>query len=358
MSKLDMIMVGCGGIANSWLPVIRDNKDVDLVAVCDPIPLQFKKLEKFEEFKDVPTFSDLAMAFMEVDADATLILTPSQYHARYLMESIENATHCISEKCFFTEMNQYRHLLNAAELAKEYDLTCVVNQQYRFMDRCQKIRETIANGTIGQIGMVMSNFCQNRYHFNSWWRSQHQDLSQFNWYVHHYDTMRFFLDANPVTVRAKLIRPPWTKIVGESSIFLNVLFDNGIEWGYNATQEGVAGFQDTKHTTFTMYGDKGTITNSRNEGSNAWVEGADGERKQIEIEPPNEAEYAAKYPPGWDVTLKKFVESVETGKPHPTRFEDNFYTMAIAMCARKSHELGGVDVSVKDYMGLDVDNPN
>ena len=357
MGKIKFIMVGCGGIANSWLPVLNANPDVELVAACDPIPTQFKKLKDYEKFADIPTFNDLALAFQEVDADATLVLTPSQYHPRYIMESIDNACHVISEKSFFTEMNQYRHLRAWMKKAEEYDLTCVVNQQYRFMPRIQAIKAELDKGVIGQLGFIVSTFCQNRYHFNSWWRSQNQDLSQFNWYVHHYDTMRFLTGKNPVKVRARLIRPPWSKIVGESTIFLNVTFEGGIEWSYNGTQEGIAAFQDTGQTSFTMYGSKGTLFNNRPEGTFVHEENKDqsGMTKRVIMEP-NEAEFTAKYPPGWETTLKHFVESVKNGTPHPTRFEDNFYTMAIAMCARKSHEMGGADVYVKDYMGLDV-NP-
>ena len=106
-----------------------------------------------------------------------------------------------------------------------------------------------------------------------------------------------------------------------------------------------------------MYGSKGTLFNNRPEGTFVHEENKDqsGMTKRVIMEP-NEAEFTAKYPPGWETTLKHFVESVKNGTPHPTRFEDNFYTMAIAMCARKSHEMGGADVYVKDYMGLDV-NP-
>ena len=201
MGKIKFIMVGCGGNCHSWLPVLNANPDVELVAAVRsyPNPIQ-RELKDYEKFADIPTFNDLALAFQEVDADATLVLTPSQYHPRYIMESIDNACHVISEKSFFTEMNQYRHLRAWMKKAEEYDLTCVVNQQYRFMPRIQAIKAELDKGVIGQLGFIVSTFCQNRYHFNSWWRSQNQDLSQFNWYVHHYDTMRFLTGKNPVKV--------------------------------------------------------------------------------------------------------------------------------------------------------------
>jgi predicted dehydrogenase len=353
MGKIGMIMVGCGGIANAWIPVIRENPDVELLAACDPIPSRFEKLKK-GGFENVPTYSDLELAFAEHDADATLILTPPQYHPRYLIESIQNECHVITEKPFFTNMNDYMHLRSINEMAKEAGLVAVVNQQYRWMPRCVSIRTAIEQGIIGDISFVVSNFCQNRYHFNSWWRQQDRDISQLNWYIHHYDTMRFYLNSNPVEVRARMVKPNWSKIIGESTIFLNVKFANGIEWAYNATQEGVAGYEDSGHTTFTMYGSKGTIRNTRDAPPMAYLETGNPKKpEEIELGDFNPDENLLKYPPGWNTTLGYFVDAVKGGAPHPTRFDDNFYTMAIPMCARESQRLGGAPVRVSEFMGLD-----
>jgi predicted dehydrogenase len=47
---------------------------------------------------------------------------------------------------------------------------------------------------------------------------------------------------------------------------------------------------------------------------------------------------AYKYPPGWGESLRKFIYSIQHNEPHPTNFDDNKYTMAIALAAIKSHE--------------------
>jgi predicted dehydrogenase len=367
--KIKFLMVGCGGIANAWFRVFQQYKEeIELVAVADPIPSAFNKLKAYG-YGDVPTFSDMSLAFAEgIDIDAALILTPPQYHPRYLREAIYNGCHVITEKSFFVDMNQLRAMKEAMKFAKEENLVCVVNQQYRFIPRILDVRKAIEENKIGQIGFVVSNFCQNRYHFNAWWRSEHEDISQLNWFIHHYDTMRAILGKNPVSVRAKLFRVPWSKIYGESSIFLDVTFEDNIHWSYTGTQEGVGAYEDSGQTTFTIYGSKGCIRNTKELPPQLWLEKGNPHKPEVSdlgpLRPEDQidtdssktdgADTGPKYPPGWETTMRYFIDAVKSDneKPHPTRFEDNLYTIAIAMCARESMRRNGAEVNVKEYMGL------
>ena len=367
--KIKFIMIGCGGIANSWLQQcftadgIKDQ--IELVAVCDPIPSRFAKLKKYG-YDDIPTYADLANAFADgVEADAGLILTPPQYHPRYIKECVYNDLHVITEKSFLTNMNQFRHMRALMSDIEDMELVCVVNQQYRYMERNKRIKKALDEKLIGEVGWVSSNFIQNRYHFNDWWRSMHEDLSQFNWYIHHYDNMRFYLGSNPKTIRAKLIRVPWSKILGESTLFLDVEFENGVNWSYVASQEGVGAYEDSGQTSFTIYGSKGVIRNTKENPPELRIEeGADFHTpKCINLGELTAADKistdsrAAVYPPGWNTTMENFIKAVRTiddDEPylHPTRFEDNFHTVGIALCARESWRRGGAPVDVKEYLNL------
>lgn len=357
MRKYKIIINGCGGIANFWLQTINEvNNDepgkIEIMAACDPNPEMFKKFESFG-LKNIPTFSDLTLAYKEIDSDITLILTPPQFHTRYTKEAVMNNNHVISEKPIFCDYNDLRNVKEIMELADEKDILLVANQQYRWMPRVQAIKKALDEKLIGNVEFIVSQFSQNRYHFNGWWRSQHHDMSQLNWFIHHYDTMRYLLGKNPSIVRAKLFRPSWSKIYGESSIFLNVTFEDGIEWQYNATQEGIAAYSDSGHTTFTMYGNKGTIQNTKDDSPHAFIEVNNSDNpKVVDLGGKIENENQMKYPPGWKTTLLKTFEAIENGKKHETSYEDNLWTMGIVLCARESSNRGGIPIDVKEYMDL------
>lgn len=369
--KIKFIAVGCGGIMHAWAATVfpKYKDDIELVAACDPIPAAFNKLKQYG-YGDIPTFTDLSEAISNgVEANAALILTPPSLHVRYAREALQNEMHVLSEKPFFLEMEDFRCVQKELiPLAEENNLTAVVNQQYRWMPRIQDIRKALDANAIGDIGFVISHFTQNKYHFNSWWRQTHGDISQANWFLHHYDTMRYILQRNPVTVQARLFRPAWSKIYGESTIFLNVTFEDGIQWEYTGVQEGVGDYEDSGQSTFTIYGSKGCIRNTKDRPALLCLDKGNPHDPEVtELGPfrpedkistdSSKADIPGvpKYPPGWEVTMKYFIDAVRSKneKPHPTNFRDNLQTLAIILCARESWRRNGAPVNVKDYLGLD-----
>ena len=367
MKEYRITFCGCGEVTGAWLwSIQRLNESLEgkyhlnVISGCDPINSRLRKMKKFG-FKEAKRYSDLSSAYKDEIPDITIITCPPQLHTRYIEEAIMNNSHVISEKPFLVDYNQYRHMKKVANIADEKGISAVVNQQYRWNEKIASIKNAVEQKVIGDIDFVVSNFCQNRYHFDEWWRSQHEDMSQYNWYIHHYDTMRYILGKNPVTVRAKLHRPRWSKIYGESTIFLNVTFEDGIEWSYNATQEGIAGQSLPNHTSFIMYGTKGTIRHLRNTVPRAFIEDPEnpGINESLNLKTLikedqiyETEEFSSRWASGWDTTIKYMIDSIETGKPHPTCLKDNFWTIAIPLCARESNRRGNIPVDVKEYMGF------
>lgn len=368
MKEYKITFCGCGEVTAAWLWTIQKLNEtqqgyhLNIIAACDPIPKKLRKLRRFG-FKETKQFSDIGDAYKDEKSDITIITCPPQLHTRYLNEAIEHDNHVITEKPFLVDYNQYRHMLRLADVADKKNLHAIVNQQYRWNEKITGIKKAIEKKVVGDIDFVVSNFSQNRYHFMEWWRSQHEDMSQYNWYIHHYDAMRYMLGKNPITVRAKLHRPRWSKIYGESTIFLNVTFEDGIEWSYTATQESIGAPEMPNHSSFIMYGSKGTIRHLKNVKPRAFVENEDDparfdsvlltklldESDKFETEDFSDGRWAS----GWDKTIKFLIESIETGKPHPTCFRDNFWTIAIPLCARESHRRGNIPIDVKEYMQLE-----
>lgn len=340
----DFVICGLGHISDNWLPSFQDqskifgegNKRCDIVAFVDPDKTTWEKAKKYG-FDDVPCFDRLEDAYQKVDSDATLILTPPQYHARYIWEAMFEVNHVLTEKPFVTSINQLKHMKGHFNLIEEEELICVVNQQYRWAPRIAAIRKAIDEGKIGQVGFVTSYFNEPDYHFNRWWRKLHEDISAFNWFVHHYDTMRYILhNRKPMEVYAKLIRVPYSKIIGESTIMLNVSFEDGIEWSYNGSQEG-RGWKTPGQSMFCIHGSDGMIENPRDGPPMLYNKKGEGEPLM-----PDPGDAHAPYPDYWHVTLKKFVESIDAGKPIDedlTTFKDNMWTIAIPLCARDSSRL-------------------
>jgi len=335
VETIKFALCGCGHIAPRWLDVFETNSAIKLVAIADPNPKSFDRLKDFKDL-DVKKFRTIEQAYEETKPDAVIISTPPQYHSRYIIDAIDRGIHVITEKPLCVNMEQFRHLKVAYIKAKEKKVITAVNQQYRWNPRVQAIHNAVQENLLGDIFLVNSIFNQNNYHFKKWWRQQSEYISLFNWYVHMIDSMRFYLKQNPTKVHAKFIHPPHSKILGYSSLLLDVTFEKGTIWHLTANQESVAGPSTSGHTRFTMYGTKGTLVNTKNEAPYLYT--TDGKKNELG-ENISDIDNATTYPPGWKDTVEKFVQSIRTGEEHPTSIGDNFWTISIMLAAIKSYEL-------------------
>jgi predicted dehydrogenase len=147
--------------------------------------------------------------------------------------------------------------------------------------------------------------------------------------------MRYYLKQNPTTVRATFTRPPHSKIIGYSSMSLDVTFNKGTKWHMTANQESVAGPTTSGHGKFFMYGTAGTLENTKNDPPYLYT--PDGKKHELG-ENIADIDNATTYPPGWPDTIEKFIYSIKNKQLHPTSIEDNLWTIAILFAAIKSHE--------------------
>ena len=368
MKEYKITFCGCGDITSAWLLAIKrlNNREdkkyhLNVIAACDPIPKKFRKLRTMG-FRETKQFSDLSLAYKDEKSDITIITAPPQLHPRYVDEAIENDNHVIAEKPLAIDYNQYLHMREVADIADKKNLHAVVNQQYRWDKRIASVKKAVEENLVGDIDFVVTTYITNKYHFMEWWRKQHMDMCHFNRYIHHYDTIRYLLNKNPVTVRARFQRPRWSKIYGESTAFVNVTFEGGIEWSFTAAQETVAAPPVSDHGSFIMYGSKGTIRHNKLSAPRAHFDEdivkTEGKRTSVNLEKylsdeefKDQIEFEdGKYPPGWSNTIALLIKSIETGVKHPTCLRDNFWTISMPLCARESHNNGGIPINVKEYM--------
>ncbi|MCP4762219.1 MAG: Gfo/Idh/MocA family oxidoreductase [archaeon] len=332
--KITFALCGCGHIAPRWLDVFSENEEAELIAVADPDNQAFEKLDKYN-FKDLIKYSTIEQALDEQKPDALVIATPPQLHAKYILEAISRDIHVLVEKPMCVTIEELKNIYSAIQKAEKNKVITAVNQQYRWNPRIQAIKKAVDDNLLGDIFLINSKFSQNNYNFNTWWRRELEYISLFNWYVHHIDTMRYYISQKPIKVWAKFIRPPHSRIAGYSSMILNVTFEKGVEWNFTASQESVAGYTDSGHTTFSMYGTKGTLLNTKNDAP--FLYSFDGTEKELGENIAN-LDNESKYPPGWGDSVDRFIYSIHNNIEHPTSMKDNIWTMSILFAAIKSFE--------------------
>lgn len=113
MSRIRTAVVGCGSVAGSYVPHLRQSPQVELVAVCDTLAERAREVATTHQIARYYDDPDRMLA--ELDFDLLVNLTPMQFHAPITRKGLEAGRHVWSEKPIATDLRQARELLELAD---------------------------------------------------------------------------------------------------------------------------------------------------------------------------------------------------------------------------------------------------
>lgn len=145
-------IIGCGEIVQKrWIPCLKENRDAELVAVCD---VNASIAEKTAREAGMPRhFSDYRTMLREAGVDAVFIATPSPTHVGITLDAVRANKHILLEKpmCLdLAEANQIVEVVHDSEIVF-YPLPYDAHLSYL------KAKELIAQGYIGKPVAVESS---------------------------------------------------------------------------------------------------------------------------------------------------------------------------------------------------------
>jgi predicted dehydrogenase len=148
-----------GVIGTGWwatrahLPAIVANPDADLIAIADPIGERRNRAESV--FHPKRSYADHREMLEREELDGVVIAVPHTAHFEVAMAGIRSGSHLMLEKPMVVESRHATELL--AESAKR-GLEIVVGYPYHYNQQVLAVRESIANGEIGELLYVHSLF--------------------------------------------------------------------------------------------------------------------------------------------------------------------------------------------------------
>jgi predicted dehydrogenase len=140
-------------------------------------------------------FASFDDAMDATKADALLATVPLFAHVDVVRQGLNAGLHVLVEKPFAESRDDAESVV---ELAAQKDRILAVNQNYRFFPALIKVRELIADGSIGLPQAMRVDFLRL---FDSGYR--YFDLAEpllSDMAIHHFDAMRFILQDEPVAV--------------------------------------------------------------------------------------------------------------------------------------------------------------
>jgi phthalate 4,5-cis-dihydrodiol dehydrogenase len=182
--------------------------------------------EAFARDHNARAFEDLKMLVREPDVSVVYIATPHQYHAEHATLAAEHGKHIILEKPMALTLAECDAIIAAVERHKVH---LIVGHTHAFDPAVRLMREIIARGELGKLGLIHSfNYTNYLYRPR---RPEELDTAQgggilFNQVPHQIDTARLLAGGKVRSLRASTTvldpsRPT------EASCAALLQFDNG-----------------------------------------------------------------------------------------------------------------------------------
>jgi len=228
--RIGVIQVGVGGMGQTWLRTVAASEEVEYVAWVDVDEQVLKEKCEAYGFDPQHCYTSLNEALQREEADGLINVTPPQYHKAISCTALEAGLHVLSEKPLADSMESATDIVDCAE---EAGAILVIAQNYRYRDVSATLRERVMSGHYGAVGQVQVNFFKGP-HFGGFREEMDYPLI-IDMSIHHFDLMRYILNADPQTVSGHSWNPQWSWFAGDASACLFFTFQNGLFVTYNGS---------------------------------------------------------------------------------------------------------------------------
>ena len=150
--KMRMAFIGCGGIAQTHMGVLKGFPEVDVVAGVDIVPDRLKVMD--EKWGVKALYTNWRKMLKEVKPDAVNICTPNGVHAQPAIDAANAGCHVITEKPMAMNPGECRKMIDAA---KKNKVKLCVGFQFRYHPSTEFL---VRAREAGQFGKVMFVKCQ------------------------------------------------------------------------------------------------------------------------------------------------------------------------------------------------------
>jgi len=246
-------LVGCGRIAQRHAEHIANNGR--LVAVCD---ICHEKADQMAMANGANSYYDIDdLLRNEKDLDVVAVCTPNGLHAAHCIKVLDAGKHVLCEKPMALSSSDCRAMMKAAEKAGK---NLFVVKQNRFNPPIQAVKKLLDEDRLGKIYSIQLNCFWNRdpvYYENSWKGSLALDGGTLFTQFSHFIDLLYWMIGDVEEVQAMLTNYAHKGIIEFEDTGVVILrFQNGVTGTLNYT---VNSHRKNMEGSVTIFGEKGTI---------------------------------------------------------------------------------------------------
>ena len=205
-AKLKVAMVGTGirGTGFWGKRLVDQYSDLlEFVGLCDNNPGRLEYGRKFIGV-DCPTYSDFEKMIMEAKPDLVIVTTKDSLHHEFIIKGLDMGCDVLTEKPLTIDERKCQAIIDAERRSGK---KLIVGFNYRWSPYNTKIKELLAENSIGKLTSVDFHWYLNTYHGASYFRRWHglREAGGTLWVhkaTHHFDLLNWWIDSDPEEVFA------------------------------------------------------------------------------------------------------------------------------------------------------------
>lgn len=221
---LRVVIIGAGAMGRAWLRTVEADPDVDLVGVAD---LDVAAAADAVGGR-LPTGTDGVALAKETGADAIINVTVPAAHHPVTTEALFAGFPVLGEKPVAETVAQALSLVAASEVTGEL---FVVSQSRRYNPQLWALREQAR--VLGRAGQLTTEFFKAP-RFGGFRDAMDHPLL-LDMAIHPFDTARFVLGAEPVSVYCEEHNPSWSWYAGDAATTAMFEMTGGVRYVYTGS---------------------------------------------------------------------------------------------------------------------------
>ena len=223
-----IIQVGAGAMGRTWLQVLSESEQVELVGLVDLDEAVARQAAAAAGYPDLAVAGSLERLLDQVDAQAVLNVTVPAAHASVSTTALLHGLPVLCEKPLAESVRAGLSMIAAAELSGQL---LMVSQSRRYWRHLSAYRQQIA--ALGSLGTVSCDFFKAP-RFGGFREEMAYPLL-IDMAIHQFDLARDLVGSEPLAVYCESYNPSWSWYRGDAAAQVLFEFAGGSRFSFNGS---------------------------------------------------------------------------------------------------------------------------
>ena len=322
MKNLKFAVAGLGRIGRIHLENLLQMKNVEVIAVMDPLEAS----QKYAEEKGIPSVTATFEEMMAVEGiDSVVICSPTDTHAAYVEIAAKAGVHVFCEKPLDLSLHRVVEVL---EVVKDANIKLMLGFNRRFDKEFKQVQELVANGSIGNPHIVKITSRDPGAPPVGYIKQSGGLFLDMT--IHDFDMARFVVGKEVEEVYAKgavLVDPEIGKAGDIDTAVITLTYTDGTMAIIDNSREASYGYDQR----IEVFGSKGMAQSENNFHNSHKLYNAEGIQSSLPLH-----FFLERYEEAYKNEMTDYIKSLQNGIAVPVGGEDGLQSLKIGLAALKS----------------------